>query len=32
MVGSNQMDIDAITQDGKVEPLMRQGDWVTAIN
>jgi aminopeptidase len=28
MVGSDQLDIDALTQDGQVEPLMRQGEWV----
>jgi aminopeptidase len=27
MVGSNKMDIDGITQDGVVEPVMRQGEW-----
>ncbi|KAA0546123.1 aminopeptidase [Bacillus sp. BGMRC 2118] len=28
MIGSEQMDIDAITADGKVEPLFRNGSWV----
>ncbi|MFN2153424.1 MAG: aminopeptidase, partial [Anaerolineales bacterium] len=27
MVGSNKMDIDGTTQDGVVEPVMRQGEW-----
>ena len=27
MVGSAQMDIDGTTPDGKVEPVMRQGEW-----
>lgn len=28
MIGSEQMDIDAITTDGEVEPLFRNGNWV----
>ena len=28
MIGSEQMDIDGITQSGEAEPLMRQGEWV----
>ena len=28
MIGSEQIDIDGITQDGHAEPLMRQGAWV----
>jgi aminopeptidase len=28
MIGSNHMDVDAVTRSGDVEPLMRQGDWV----
>ncbi|WP_246943800.1 aminopeptidase [Bacillus pinisoli] len=28
MVGSNEMDIDAVKEDGTVEPLFRNGDWV----
>lgn len=28
MIGSEQIDIDGITQDGMAEPLMRQGAWV----
>ena len=27
MVGSNQMDVDGITADGKREPVMRGGEW-----
>jgi aminopeptidase len=27
MIGSEQMDIDGITADGKVEPVFRNGDW-----
>ncbi len=27
MIGSDQMNIDAITADGKREPLMRHGEW-----
>jgi aminopeptidase len=27
MVGSTEMDIDGITQDGAVEPVMRGGEW-----
>ena len=27
MIGSPQMDIDGITEDGRREPLMRQGEW-----
>lgn len=27
MIGSNDMDIDGITQDGKVIPVFRNGDW-----
>jgi len=29
MIGSNQVDVDGITQDGRAEPLMRGGEWVT---
>jgi len=31
MVGSNQMDVDAITRDGKVESLMRKGEWTQPV-
>jgi aminopeptidase len=27
MIGSDQVDVDGITQDGKAEPLMRGGEW-----
>ena len=27
MIGSGDLDIDGITQDGKSEPLMRKGEW-----
>lgn len=27
MIGSSDLDIDAITRDGKVVPIFRQGDW-----
>ncbi len=27
MVGSNQLDVDAVLPDGSVEPLMRRGEW-----
>lgn len=29
MIGSNQMDIDGITADGRREPVMRNGEWAT---
>ena len=28
MIGSGQMNVDGITAEGKIEPLMRQGEWV----
>ena len=28
MIGSDKLDVDGITADGVVEPLMRQGEWV----
>jgi aminopeptidase len=31
MIGSNQMNIDAITSDGRHEPLMRNGEWAFAL-
>lgn len=31
MVGSDEMDIDGITSDGKAEPLIRGGEWVTPV-
>lgn len=30
MVGSDQMDIDAETHDGRRVPLFRNGNWVTS--
>jgi aminopeptidase len=27
MIGSDKMDIDGLTKDGKAEPLMRKGEW-----
>jgi aminopeptidase len=27
MIGSNKLDIDGVTRDGKVEPVMRKGEW-----
>ena len=27
MIGSSQLDIDGITEDGRREPVMRQGEW-----
>jgi aminopeptidase len=30
MIGSGELDIDGITQDGKAEPLMRGGEWADA--
>lgn len=31
MIGSSKMDIDGITKSGKIEPLMRKGEWATKI-
>lgn len=31
MIGSDDMDIDAITADGAIEPLFRKGEWVTPV-
>jgi aminopeptidase len=28
MIGSEQVDVDGITQSGSAEPLMRRGEWV----
>ncbi|MBF9194535.1 aminopeptidase [Microvirga terrestris] len=30
MIGSDEVDVDGITQDGRAEPLMRGGEWVTS--
>jgi aminopeptidase len=27
MIGSNKLDIDGVTKDGKLEPVMRAGEW-----
>jgi aminopeptidase len=27
MIGSGQMDIDGITANGRVEPVLRKGEW-----
>ncbi len=29
MIGSGEMDVDGVFKDGKSEPLMRKGEWVT---
>ncbi|EIM27930.1 aminopeptidase [Microvirga lotononidis] len=29
MIGSERIDVDGVTQDGRAEPLMRGGEWVT---
>ncbi len=31
MIGSGEVDVDGITQSGTAEPLMRKGEWVTAV-
>jgi aminopeptidase len=31
MVGSQEMDVDGITRDGMVEPVIRQGEWAFTI-
>jgi aminopeptidase len=31
MIGSGEMDLDGITESGKTEPVMRQGEWAFAI-
>jgi aminopeptidase len=31
MIGSNQMDIDGVTEGGSVEPIMRGGEWAFKI-
>ena len=31
MIGSSDLDIDAVHADGTVEPLMRRGDWATPL-
>ncbi len=29
MIGSGEMDVDGVAQDGAIEPLMRRGEWVS---
>src|SRR5207248_4923177 len=29
MIGSSQVDVDGLTADGRAEPLMRGGDWIS---
>ena len=31
MIGSGQIDVDGIARDGAATPLMRKGEWVSAI-
>lgn len=31
MIGSNKLDIDGLTADGKAEPVMRKGEWASPI-
>jgi aminopeptidase len=31
MIGSGEMDLDGITESGKTEPVMRQGEWAFAV-
>ena len=31
MIGSDALDVDGVFRDGRVEPLMRQGEWVTSV-
>jgi aminopeptidase len=31
MIGSDQMDVDGVTADGKIEPVMRRGEWAFTI-
>lgn len=31
MIGSSDLDIDAVHADGRIEPLMRRGDWATPL-
>jgi aminopeptidase len=28
MIGSDQVDVDGLSPDGRAEPLMRRGEWV----
>jgi aminopeptidase len=29
MIGSDQVDVDGLAADGRAEPLMRRGEWVS---
>ena len=31
MIGSTELDIDGVSDNGNSEPLMRRGEWSTAI-
>ncbi|MFX0027834.1 MAG: aminopeptidase [Candidatus Hermodarchaeota archaeon] len=31
MIGSEKLDVDGIMEDGKIEPIMRKGEWVFAV-
>jgi len=31
MIGSKELDVDGVFDDGRVEPLMRQGEWAAAV-
>jgi aminopeptidase len=31
MIGSDQLDIDALTIDGQREPVLRHGEWAVAV-
>lgn len=31
MIGSNEMDVDGLTHDGTLEPLMRSGEWAFSV-
>ena len=31
MIGSDKLDIDGITKNGKAEPIMRKGEWAFKI-
>jgi aminopeptidase len=32
MIGSGDLDVDGVRQDGTSEPVMRKGEWVLAIS
>jgi aminopeptidase len=32
MIGSGQVDVDGLRADGTAEPLMRAGEWVSAVS